>query len=104
MSAEDTEAVALATSELAMNLARYARRGQLSLSTVQGPSGSGVEIESRDRGPGIADLARALQDGYSTGGGLGSGLPSARRLMDEFQIDTGPGGTRILARKWLGQG
>ena len=61
---------------------------------------AGIEIASRDAGPGIADLAAALRDGCSTGGGRGSGLPAVRRLMDEFAITSGPGGTRITARKW----
>ncbi len=100
----DAEAVALATSELAMNLHRYAQEGEIVLRAVQGgPDGGrlGLEIESQDAGPGIANTDLAFQDGYTTGGGLGSGLPSARRLMDDFELMTGASGTRIVARKWL---
>jgi serine/threonine-protein kinase RsbT len=95
------EAVALAVSELATNLARYARRGRLALDAAGGPAGRGIRVESRDEGPGIADIALALHDGYSTGGGLGGGLGGVRRLMDEFEIESGPAGTRIVAFKWL---
>jgi serine/threonine-protein kinase RsbT len=97
----DAESVALATVELAMNLHRYAPGGTLVLRAVQDGSRRGVEIESTDHGPGIADPALALQDGYTTSGGLGSGLPAARRLTDEFTLTTAPSGTRIVARKWL---
>ena len=97
----DAETVALAVSELAANLLRYAPGGELKVTTCSGETGEGIVIESRDSGPGIADVDLALQDGYSTGGGLGSGLPAVRRLMDDFAITTGPTGTRIEARKWL---
>ena len=96
----DTEAVALAVSELATNLARYAPGGMISLSAIEEGGRTGLQLESRDAGPGIADLGKAMQDGFSTGGGMGSGLPAARRLMDEFAIATGAGGTTIVARKW----
>jgi serine/threonine-protein kinase RsbT len=60
-----------------------------------------VKVVARDEGPGIADLERALTDGYTTGGGLGLGLPGARRLVDEFDIQTGPGqGTTVTLVKW----
>jgi serine/threonine-protein kinase RsbT len=95
-----TEEVVLATSELASNLLRYAMAGELTLARVDRPGGAGVEIESRDVGPGIADVSLALQEGFSTGGGLGGGLAGVRRLMDEFAIASGPGGTRVVARKW----
>jgi serine/threonine-protein kinase RsbT len=97
----DVESVALAVSELAMNLHRYARDGEIVLRTFQIGVRRGIEIESKDAGPGIADPDLALQDGYTTGGGLGSGLPSARRLMDDFELTTSSSGTRIVARKWL---
>jgi serine/threonine-protein kinase RsbT len=60
-----------------------------------------VEVIARDDGPGIADIERAMQDGYTTGRGLGLGLPGARRLMDEFEITSEVGeGTTIVMRKW----
>lgn len=59
-------------------------------------------IIARDSGPGISDVARAMTDGYSTGGGLGLGLPGVRRLMDEFEITSTAGeGTVVQAKKWL---
>ena len=97
----DAEAVALAASELAMNLHRYASGGTLALRAVEDHARRGIEIESVDDGPGIDDPALALQDGYTTGGGLGSGLPAVRRLMDDFDLTTAPSGTRIVVRKWL---
>jgi serine/threonine-protein kinase RsbT len=96
----DAESVALAVSELATNLVRYALGGTLMLSAVDIPH-HGIRVECNDAGPGIADVRRALEDGFSTGGGLGSGLPAVRRLMDDFEIDTGTSGTTIIASKWL---
>jgi serine/threonine-protein kinase RsbT len=101
LGAVDTERVALATVELATNLVRYAHGGELVLRVIQSSSGEqGIEIESRDDGPGIVDVEEAMQDGFSTGGGLGGGLASVRRLMDEFVLTSAPTGTRIVARKW----
>lgn len=98
---EDAEAIVLAVSELATNLVRYAPGGEILVMPIARDGGTGIAVLSRDRGPGIADAERAVQDGYSTGGGLGSGLPAVRRLMDDFALTTGPAGTRIEARKWL---
>jgi serine/threonine-protein kinase RsbT len=97
----DAEAIVLAVSELATNLVRYAPGGELVVATCTRDAGLGIAIHCRDSGPGIADIELALRDGYSTGGGLGSGLPAVRRLMDDFTLTTGPTGTRIEARKWL---
>ena len=81
---------------------QYARQGEIVLSVVEG-SRRGIQIVARDRGPGIPDLGLAMRDGYSTGGSLGLGLPGARRLMDEFAIDSEVGkGTTVSMRKWLG--
>ena len=104
----DAECVALTISELATNLLRYARDGIIHISAVAGARGQAVEVESIDHGPGIANVEQAMQDGFSTGGGLGHGLPAARRLMDEFHVTSitsgeprgGPAGTRVVARKW----
>ena len=95
-----TEMVVLAVSELATNLQRYASEGQILFTRVSSEGRTGVQVQSHDQGPGIADLSLAMQDGYSTGGGLGSGLPAVDRLMDEFEIDSGPEGTTVTARKW----
>jgi serine/threonine-protein kinase RsbT len=96
----DAEAVALTVSELATNLLRYADGGHITLQPVHDRDRAGIEVTSQDVGPGIKDVYLALQDGYSTGGGLGNGLAGARRLMDQFQIDSNPNGTRIVATKW----
>ncbi len=96
----EQEAVALATMELATNLVRYAPGGEIRIEPVPGPGGSGVRVESRDRGPGIADVEQALAAGFSTGGGMGEGLPAVRRLMDSFDVASTPKGTAIVACKW----
>jgi serine/threonine-protein kinase RsbT len=96
-----SEAIVLATSELATNLLRYAPGGTISLASIAGAGRRGVQVESRDGGPGIANLAQALTDGFSTSGGLGDGLPAVRRLMDTFDVTTGPEGTTVVAGKWL---
>jgi serine/threonine-protein kinase RsbT len=95
--------VATAASELANNLWMHSQRGgQLSLALSGEGAGRSVELRADDDGPGIADIPRALSEGYSTGGGLGCGLPGVQRLMDEFSIDSAAGqGTRVVARKWL---
>ena len=93
------ESLVLATAELAANLIDHAIGGQLHLRSIEGER-AGVEVESEDRGPGMADLSAAKRDGFSTGPGLGSGLGAVERLMDESEFHTSPTGTRILARKW----
>jgi serine/threonine-protein kinase RsbT len=97
--AEATEEIVLAVSELATNLMRYAVSGTITLSAINCASG-GLRIESRDAGPGIADIALARREGFSTSGGLGSGLPAIGRLMDELTIESSPVGTLIVASKW----
>jgi serine/threonine-protein kinase RsbT len=93
--------IALAISELARNIVTYAHRGEIVLKTALGER-RGIEIVARDRGPGIPDVELALRDGYSTSKSLGLGLPGARRVMDEFEIDSKPGtGTTVTVRKWL---
>ncbi|OPX22868.1 MAG: hypothetical protein B1H04_04435 [Planctomycetales bacterium 4484_123] len=95
--------VATSVSELASNLVFHATDGgTITLGPVRRAGQVGIEITCKDNGPGIPDLHSALQDGFSTNGGLGGGLPGVRRLMDDFEIITRPGaGTRIVARKWL---
>jgi len=100
----DLTLIATAVSELARNIVHYARNGQIVLRAINNRNGKrGLMVVARDEGPGIPNISRALQDGYSTSGSLGLGLPGARRLMDEFEIvsDTSSG-TTITARKWLG--
>lgn len=97
----EAEAILLAVSELATNLVRYAPGGEVAVSIVSEANAVGILIQSCDTGPGIIDVELALRDGYSTGGGLGSGLPAVHRLMDDVTIATSPSGTSIEARKWL---
>jgi serine/threonine-protein kinase RsbT len=102
MNGSDLTVIATAISEVARNIVDYARRGEILLRLVHQGARRGVQVEAQDQGPGIADIDRAMQDGYSTGKGLGLGLPGSRRLMDEFEIDSKPGkGTTIKMIKWL---
>lgn len=101
----ETESTLIATiiSELARNIVLYAQSGEIILEKA-GPVDHhhGVIIISRDHGPGIPDVQRALVGGYSTSGGLGLGLCGVRRMVDEFYIDTGTDkGTTVTAKKWL---
>jgi serine/threonine-protein kinase RsbT len=98
----DLTVIATAISELARNILEYAKAGEILLKRVEKGGRNGIAIAARDEGPGIPDVARALQDGYSTGNGLGLGLPGARRLMDEFEIVSEVGrGTTVTVRKWV---
>jgi serine/threonine-protein kinase RsbT len=93
--------VATAISEIARNIVKFAKRGEFVFSVVAEGGRTGLRVVARDSGPGISDVARALQDGYSTYRGLGLGLPGARRLMDEFDIVTEVGeGTTVSMIKW----
>jgi len=99
----DQTKLVTAGSELARNILRYANRApaDLRVESVELAGRTGLRAVFSDEGPGIADLDAALGDGYSTGGTLGLGLPGARRLVDEFDIDTAPGvGTRVTITKW----
>ncbi len=96
----DAEEVVLAVSELATNLARYATSGEIDLCAISGQQLLGIRVESRDDGPGIADVAAAARGGSSTSGGLGAGLAGVRRLMDDFELTSGPTGTTVVCRKW----
>src|SRR5207302_3267672 len=82
LSSTDLAVVATAISELARNIVRYAVRGEVILRRVDNGTKRGIEVVATDDGPGISDVPLALQDGYSTSGGLGLGLPGVRRLMD----------------------
>jgi serine/threonine-protein kinase RsbT len=101
MPTTDQTLLATAISEIARNITAYAVRGEVLLDVVQDGGRRGVRVVASDDGPGIEDLEKALQDGYTTGGGLGLGLPGARRLVDDFEIETAPGeGTRVTLVKW----
>jgi len=95
--------IATAISELARNIVSYANSGSVTLKPANGANGAvGITIIASDSGPGIADIAQALRDGYSSSGGLGLGLPGVRRLMDEFDINSrAGGGTTVTVTKWL---
>jgi serine/threonine-protein kinase RsbT len=97
----DLALIATAISEVARNILVYAKRGEITLEAVEERVRRGIVVTARDEGPGIADLEKAMQDGYSSGDGLGLGLPGARRLMDEFSIESKVGeGTTIVMKKW----
>ena len=100
-SPSDLTVIAAAISEVARNIVEYATRGEVQVKLVEKNGRRGVSVVAKDIGPGISDVALALQDGYSTSGSLGLGLPGARRLMDEFEIQTEIGkGTTVTMRKW----
>lgn len=100
-SSGDQTVIAAAISEIARNILNYAKRGEIQLSVVTNGDRQGVIIVARDQGPGIPDVQRALEDGYSTSGGLGLGLPGARRLMDDFDVMSAVGkGTTVTMKKW----
>ena len=100
-SSGDQTVIAAAISEIARNILNYAKRGEIALSVVTNGDRRGVVVVARDQGPGIRDVARALEDGYSTSGGLGLGLPGARRLMDDFDVTSTLGqGTTVTMKKW----
>lgn len=97
----DATLIATAISELARNIVSYARRGEITLKSVSDANRQGIQVVASDDGPGIPDVRQALRDGFSTSGSLGLGLPGVRRLMDEFEITSGPGrGTTVAVRKW----
>ena len=102
LTSTDQTLLATAISEVARNITTYAKRGEVLLSIVRDNGGrEGIRVVARDRGPGIENVDLAMQDGYTSGGGLGLGLPGARRLVDEFDIETGPSeGTTVTLVKW----
>jgi serine/threonine-protein kinase RsbT len=88
-------------SEIARNILSFAGRGQITLSAENDGAEPSIVVVARDQGPGIADVARALQEGFSTSGGNGLGLAGARRLMDAFELVSVPGeGTTVTMKKW----
>jgi anti-sigma regulatory factor (Ser/Thr protein kinase) len=93
-------ALAVVVTEIATNLARHATGGRVLLATVGEPGAAGIEVLALDAGPGIANVDRALTDGFSTGGTPGNGLGAIRRLAHEFDLYTQPSGTALVARVW----
>jgi serine/threonine-protein kinase RsbT len=93
--------VATAISEVARNIVVYAKLGEVVLQVKEDHGRRCLVVIARDEGPGIEDISRAMADGYSTAGGLGLGLPGARRMMDEFEIVSQLGkGTVVTMKKW----
>lgn len=93
--------IATAISEVARNILEYAKRGEIVLRAAEHGPRRGIVVIARDEGPGIPDVMLVMRDGYSTGKGLGLGLPGARRLMDEFDIISEIGkGTIVTMKKW----
>jgi len=100
-SSTDLTLIATAISEVARNIRLYAGEGEILLRLVRQGSRQGLLVIARDEGPGIANVELAMQDGYSTKGSSGLGLPGARRLMDDFEIRSKPGeGVTVTMTKW----
>ncbi|MFC3962720.1 ATP-binding protein [Nocardia jiangsuensis] len=98
----DRTMISTAISEIARNITSYAGTGEVRLLVDEREGRRALIVQAEDQGPGIRDITRALEDGYSTGRGLGLGLPGARRLMDRLTIDSNPGqGTLIEMWKWV---
>lgn len=98
----DQARITTAISELARNIYLYAGKGQICIDKLSEGGKAGLQINAVDSGPGIREIRQVMEDGFSTSGGLGAGLPGVKRLMDEFYIDSTPGqGTQIKATKWL---
>jgi serine/threonine-protein kinase RsbT len=93
--------VVTAASELARNILRYATEGTMVVDRIQERGRVGLRATFEDRGPGIPDIDLAMQDGFSSGDGLGVGMPGARRLVDGFRVESEPGkGTRVEITVW----
>ena len=97
----DATLLATAISELARNIVCYAKYGEIVIALVQSGDRVGITVVARDKGPGIANISLAMQDGFSTSGGLGLGLPGVKRLMDEFHlVSDANAGTTVTIKKW----
>ncbi|UDY23647.1 anti-sigma regulatory factor [Nocardioides sp. Kera G14] len=101
LSLVDQTKLVTATSELARNTLVYGGGGEATVQIVERGDLTGVEVIFADKGPGIDDVDLALTDGWTSGSGMGLGLSGAKRLVDEFELDTAPGeGTRVRVIKW----
>ncbi|MBI2358773.1 MAG: anti-sigma regulatory factor [Deltaproteobacteria bacterium] len=97
----DSVLVATVISELARNIVLYAGAGEILIASIEADTRKGIEVVARDQGPGIGDIERAVQQGFSTSRSLGLGLAGIKRLMDEFEIVSQVGrGTTVTVRKW----
>ncbi|RYG71864.1 anti-sigma regulatory factor [Lentibacillus lipolyticus] len=98
----DQARIATAISELARNIYLYTDGGKLCFEIIDNVEQKGISMLSVDNGPGIEDISQVMEDGYSTSGGLGAGLPGVKRLVDQFDIQSEKGkGTEIRAVKWV---
>ncbi|WP_391117875.1 anti-sigma regulatory factor [Psychrobacillus sp. L3] len=98
----DQARITTAISELARNIYLYAGKGNIEIKQITQGNMQGLLVIASDQGPGISDVRKVMEDGYTTSGGLGAGLPGVKRLMDDFKIETIFGeGTTISATKWL---
>ena len=98
----DVTRIVTAASELTRNIYHYAGLGQMRLRMINLAGRVGLELTFEDHGPGISNVAQAMEPGFSTSKGLGMGLPGAKRLMDEMNIESAAGkGTTVQVRKWL---
>lgn len=98
----DQARIATAISELARNIYLYAKQGQICFEIINTIEQNGIRMIAVDTGPGIDDIGQVMQDGYTTSGGLGAGLPGVKRLMEEFDIQSEKGkGTKVTATKWV---
>jgi serine/threonine-protein kinase RsbT len=97
----DQTKMVTAASELARNALEYGGGGTLTLEALNDGPRRGLRLVFEDRGPGIADVELALRDGFTSGSGLGLGLGGAKRLVNEFAIESAPGkGTRVAVTRW----
>jgi len=98
----DVTRIVTAASELTRNIYQHAGAGVMRWQALGGETSAGLELIFKDRGPGILDVSRAMERGFTTGNGLGLGLPGSKRLMDEMTIESTVGeGTTVVVRKWL---
>ena len=101
LSLVDQTKLVTAASELARNTVTYGGGGEVRLSTFENNGHRGVQLEFQDRGPGITDVNLTLQDGYTSGAGMGLGLGGSRRLVQLFEIESTPGqGTKVTIARW----
>ena len=97
----DATLIATAVSEITRNIVVHAGRGEIVMTSLREDARYGLQVTAMDAGPGIRDVTAALEQGYAGRGGLGLGLPGARLLMDEFEIESSPdSGTTVTMRKW----
>lgn len=100
--AVDQARITTAISELARNIYLYARTGEVTIERICDNGNDGIRIIAADNGPGISNIKKVMEDGYSTSGGLGAGLPGVKRLMDTMDIQSSVGkGTIVTIEKWV---